>query len=153
MAPQELLPLTVEVSIVIIGFAALVTTMQNVDQVMRTMRVRVIYQESSQAFVISLVVMVLLSAHISPETTWRIGSLLYLALMPFALFRINEDRKSIQRDKWSVWFGYTVIISSMSLQLLNLYIAEFWPLVVAISISLGLSLTVFIEFFRPRPLE
>ena len=52
-----------------------------------------------------------------------------------------------------MWFGYIVVLSSFLLQLYNVYLGQFWPLSVAISISLGLSLTVFIEFFRPKPLE
>jgi hypothetical protein len=151
--PQELLVLVVEVAVAILGFAALVTTLGNVPEVMRNIRVRVIYQESTLAFSLALLALILLGTSVPSDLTWRICSALYCTATPMAIRRINEDRKAIVADKWSVYAGYGMILGVFLAQIFNLYFGEFWLFSVGLAVSLILAIIVFIEFFRPKPLE
>jgi hypothetical protein len=151
--PQELLVLVVEVAVAIVGFAALVTTLGNVSEVMRSIRVRVIYQESTLAFCLALLALILLGTTVPADLTWKICSALYCTATPMAIRRINEDRKAIVIDRWSVYFGYAMVLGVFLAQIANLYIGEFWLFSIGLAVSLFLAISVFIEFFRPKPLK
>ena len=153
MHPQELLVLVVEVAVAILGFAALVATLGNVSEVMRNIRVRVIYQESTLAFGLALLALILLGTSVPSDLTWRICSALYCMATPMAIRRINEDRKAIVVDRWSVYAGYGMVLGVFLAQIVNLYFGEFWLFSVGLAVSLILAINVFIEFFRPKPLE
>ena len=153
MHPQELLVLVVEVAVAILGFAALVTTLGNVNEAVRSVRVRVIYQESTLAFGLALLALILLGTTVPSDLTWKICSALYCTATPMAIRRINEDRKAIVIDRWSVYFGYAMVLGVFLAQIANLYIGEFWLFSTGLAVSLFLAITVFIEFFRPKPLK
>ena len=160
--PASVLILVAEVAVALAGFASIVSVfvhpdraeMEDVDR----FRLFALLSTAFNALLIALFALGLLSADVSPATTWRAASAANIASgVPFLIKGWHDARPLLAGSQriLTVTFGYPMIGSCvvvLALQAVNVVVLHsFWPLYCSLGLNILIASATFARLLFRRP--
>jgi hypothetical protein len=150
--PVELLTAVIEASIALIGFSGLVIVLGHRSlgewTVGDKLRLTTLLATGFIPLATTLIALILLSAGISDAVVWASSSAVWVVLLvPFAVWAFASATRMPEEPtrSWSYIGGILALTTAAAaLQVANaVYITQFWPLFLALAVSLLIGITLF----------
>ena len=158
----DALGVAAQVAVTLAGFAGVVvvfgTAAVHEWSPVDKFRLRLMLMSASLALALSMIGLLLLAAELTPAVVWGTGSVLVTALLLPGLVdglrtfrRFAPDELARTGASRTTFYASSAIgFAMIALQLANLFLARFWPFLLAIVTSILISLLQFVRLILAR---